>query len=638
MTSRPLLLIYPVRLTRLSVLLAMGALSASAVAQQSGTFDPFAGTNAAAYHFDLDRNFFSSRSVEAVARTHLLRTLERLGTTAPTATRSAAELLKALQLQDSVQLQVGKHLAYWSLRTMTNTADTLAPRVLNEFSTAVTPGYGAVDVAIAATPRTKIDSLRRSLPALERYAFAIDQIYRAARPQPSTQAGAAIERLTPQAQTWGPELYRTTVAATDFGTIATPQGPLDLRQQGAAIRSHPNRTVREAGYKRNLAALATQRTTFAAILTRTADARNEIARLRGFSDYPEESYRERLLTRADVMQLLAQIAAAAGTNRAYEALRRERIRRALGYADVHTWDLTAPIGIAAPLFTIAQATDVVVAAAQPVGSAYVAELRALLDPANGRLDIAPGPNRVDRPGFSTGSVGYPSTFYQGRFGGFVEDVVILAHEAGHATQDMLMDRRGVVPRYAAGPSYFTESFGVFAELMTLRHLYRTERDTARKIFYLERLLDQSADLFRNAAEAAVEQSLYDSVAAGRHFDAGAIEALMQTTASRYSSWFGPNGERELWWLQPIQFYTRPLYRVNYVYARILALAYIDLLETEPRLFAPRFNELLSAGYPASPETILQQSIGLSLKDPAIVQRAVALFARWTGELRTLYGA
>ena len=76
---------------------------------------------------------------------------------------------------------------------MTNTADTFALRVLSQFSAAVTPGYGAVDATIAATPRTRIDSLRRSLPALERYAFAINQIYRAARPQPSALAGAAID-------------------------------------------------------------------------------------------------------------------------------------------------------------------------------------------------------------------------------------------------------------------------------------------------------------------------------------------------------------------------------------------------------------------------------------------------------------
>ena len=47
--------------------------------------------------------------------------------------------------------------------------------------------------------------------------------------------------------------------------------------------------------------------------------------------------------------------------------------------------------------------------------------------------------------------------------------------------------------------------------------------------------------------------------------------------------------------------------------------------------------LREAGYDASPDAILQRSIGSSLRDPALVKRAVALFARWTGELRALYG-
>jgi oligoendopeptidase F len=628
------------QLTRLCllVLAALAGYAPGSEAQRAAAFDPFPNNSAVRYHFDLARNFFASPAIEAKARSELLGRLERLRTIAPTSTRSPADLLRALQLQDSLQREVGKHLAYLSLRSLSNTRDTLAQRFLNEFSTAATPGYRAVDVAIAATRRSRIDSLRRSLPALERYAYSIDQVYRFAARQPSPQAAAAIARLAPQAESWGPAQFRTTMAELDLGTVATPEGPLDLRRQGAAIRSHPNRAVREEGFKRNNAALATQRSTFASILTRTAEARNELARLRGFADYPEESYAERFLTRADVAALLSRLATASSTYRAYEALRRERIQRALGYNEVHVWDLTAPIGTQAPQFTINAATDAIIAAARPLGAAYVTELRALLDPRNGRLDVAPGPNRVDRPGFSTGLVGYPSMFYQGRFAGFTEDIVILAHEAGHAVQNMLMDRRGVLPRYAAGASYFTESFGVFAELMTLRHLFRTERDTALKIFYLERLLDQSADLARNAAEAAVEQAMYDSVAAGRRLDADAIERLMQNIGSQYSSSFGPNSERQLAWVQPIQFYTWPLYRLNYVYARVLALAYIDLLEKDAGNFVPRFNELLSRGYDATPEEILARSVGLSLKDPTLVQRSAGVVARWIEDLRTLYRA
>jgi oligoendopeptidase F len=170
----------------------------------------------------------------------------------------------------------------------------------------------------------------------------------------------------------------------------------------------------------------------------------------------------------------------------------------------------------------------------------------------------------------------------------------------------------------------------------LRHLYRTARDPALKVFYLERLLDQSTDLFRNAIETGVEQAVYDSVAAGRTLNADGIESLWQTIGARYSMWFGPDSERKLAWMQPIQFYTWPLYRLNYLYARLLALAYIDLLRTD-RAFAMRFNDLLSRGYDAPPDELLR-SVGLSLKDEALVKRAAGVIEQWTRDLQQLYFA
>lgn len=601
----------------------------------SGSFDPFPGGSAAQYHFDLTRNFFSP-AAEEEARTALLRRIERLQTMAPTATRSAVALLQALQLEDSVRIEAGKHLAYWTLRTSINTSDATAQRTLDEFRAAAAPAYNAVDVAIAATPRSTIDSLRMSLPALEKYALAIDQAYDAARRRPPPESAAAINTLAPQIQNWGPALFQTIMATLDLGKVNTPEGTLDFRRQMNAVRSHPDRSVRETGYRQNQAALGMHRRTFAFILTQSAEGRNALARLRGFADYPDETYSERLLTRNQVVTFLQRISDHAQVAREYETLRAERIKKVLGYTDVHPWDFAAALGATAPRFTIQQASEAVLASAEPVGASYVEELRALLDPRNGRLDLAPGPNRVDRPGFSTGLVGYPSMFYQGNYGGYIDDLVILAHEAGHAVQNMLMDREGLPTRYAWGPSYFTESFGVFAEMNVLRHLYRDERDRALKIFYLERLLDQATDLFGNGADAAFEQALYDSVSAGRRLDADAIEALMQNVGSKYSRWFGPDSERQLAWVQPLQFYYRPLYQLNYVYARALALAYLDELETDERNFAPRFSALLSHGYDAPPDTLLQRTIGMRLDDPTVVEHAVAVIAKWTQELRSLY--
>src|SRR6185369_12294219 len=122
-------------------------------------------------------------------------------------------------------------------------------------------------------------------------------------------------------------------------------------------------------------------------------------------------------------------------------------------------------------------------------------------------------------------------------------LLIMAHEAGHAVQNMLMDSAGVLPRYALGPSYLTESYGLFSEILILDHLARTSSG-ARRIFFLERLLDQASDLYRNSWESALEQAVFDSSAANRKLNATQLESLTQTIASEYSSWLGKQSERQ----------------------------------------------------------------------------------------------
>src|SRR5262249_3229137 len=160
------------------------------------------------------------------------------------------------------------------------------------------------------------------------------------------------------------------------------------------------------------------------------------------------------------------------------------------------------------------------------------------------------------------------------------DVVTLAHESGHAVQNMLMTSNDVLPRYASGPAYFTESFAGLSELLVLEHLYHQAPDRQHKIFYLRRLINQGAEAFRSGWEARVAQELFDSIGAGKRLSADDIESITQATAARSSVWFGPGSERRLAWLQPTQYFTRPLYRVNYAYSKLLALRYLELLHRD----------------------------------------------------------
>jgi oligoendopeptidase F len=114
-----------------------------------------------------------------------------------------------------------------------------------------------------------------------------------------------------------------------------------------------------------------------------------------------------------------------------------------------------------------------------------------------------------------------------------------------------------------------------------------------------------------------------------------IEAITQATASRFSVWFGPGSARRLAWLQPTQFFTRPLYRVNYVYAKVLALRYFALLQRDPA-FRARYIALLAHGYDAPPDALLARLVEIKLSDPALIRDAVQVLETWLRELEILY--
>jgi oligoendopeptidase F len=196
---------------------------------------------------------------------------------------------------------------------------------------------------------------------------------------------------------------------------------------------------------------------------------------------------------------------------------------------------------------------------------------------------------------------------------------------------MLMDSAGVLPRDAGGPSYFTESFAMLNELLMLEHLATTSPDTADRRYFRRRLLENALGLFANAHESLLELQIYDSAAAGRALSADDIEALTQRTGAAFSVWYGPGSERRLQWLQPIQFYTWPLYRVNYVLARLLALGYLDQMHRDPAGFQRRYAQLLRNGYDAPPDVLLQKFMGIRLRDRSLVDGAVDVIARWMDE-------
>ena len=613
------------------LLAAMGlvliALPGFAEAQAPG-FDPFPGLTEGAYRFDLQRNLYPSPEAAAAERRELSARATAVVARSGKMT-SAADVLAVLAEWDAIDRRAGRQYAYLSLRTAIDTRDAAAQASLSEFDEVIATATAQLQQAIATISQARWRALVDADPRLARYTYAVERLREGRAHLADSASERVLAEMEPVATSWGPALFQANLAAT-AGTIEVDGRTLDIRRNGNEIRNHPDRAVREKGFRLGQAGIASRRDVFALILTRQAAARNAIARLRKWPDYPSQAYAAGGLDRRSITGILDQLAASASINKRYEAKRNDEIRAGLGIDSVHTWDLTAQVGGGTtPRFTITEASSRVIAAAAPLGSAYVRELRALLDPANGRLDLIPRQNRVDRPGFSTGSVGYPSLFFQGRYEGYVDDLVILAHEAGHGVQNMLMDSAGVLPRYASGPNYFTESFAILSELLLLEHLSRSSSLASDRRYFQRRLIEDGLELYRFAHESRVELQVYDSVGAGRLLDADAIERLTQAVGRDFSIWFGPGSEREFAWVQPIQFYTRPMYRVNYVLAKLLALRYLDMLHQDPSRFTTRYGALLRNGYDAPPEALLDRFLGVSISNSAtLVGAATRVLDEW----------
>jgi oligoendopeptidase F len=334
---------------------------------------------------------------------------------------------------------------------------------------------------------------------------------------------------------------------------------------------------------------------------------------------------------------LKKLADAAETNKRYQRLRADRIKKQAGYDDVNSWDLTfVPEGFQRPRFTIDEATRTIKEALAPFGPEYAGEVEKLLDPGHGRLDIAGGTNRV--PGaFAWGFPGSQvSIFYSMNYEGYYDDVETLIHESGHAVHYELMARNKVLPDYSSGPTYFTESFSMFNELLLSDYLYRKETDPAKKTWYLERLMDSATAVYPVARQAAIEQGMYDGVAAGKLKTADDFDNMTQAIGEKYSIWYSKHPQARKEWSMVHHFFTQPMYYVIYVFAQMLALKYYEMYQRDPKGFVPKYLALVKNGFDAPPTTLLKKFLNIDFKDPKLVTQALSVVEGKLGELERLY--
>ncbi|HMT07783.1 MAG TPA: M3 family metallopeptidase [Pyrinomonadaceae bacterium] len=601
------------------------------------TFEAIPKKDAPKYKFDLARNFFSSKAVQQAELKKALLTLTELEKCKGKVAASADNLLRCLELADRADVEIYKHVAYFSLQNAVNTKDETSSEESSRLSADLERRTSFLQQELMRIDERQFARFAVQKPALKEYAFVIESARRFAPHTLSLKEEELLSEIEPLASDWTEALFQRAVDRTDWGKIKSGDGSLDVYQQYQEIANSPDATVREQGFYKTYAALASQRDIYAFTLTRLIKTADRLARVRKYRDRANEVHFEMFLTTAEVRAMYEKIARTADIYKRFQRMRVERVKKQSGLDEVKYWDRNlTPKNAPLPRFTIAETTRILQESLAVLGPEYSRELSDLMDPANGRLDIVGGENR--RPGaFANASVaGYNSVFFSFNYEGYFDDVDALAHEAGHAVHYQLLSNNRVPAAYGEGQAYFTESFAMFNELVVIDHLYNAETDLDRKIYFLEQFMTYANFLYSNTVTAALEQEIYDAVARSDASTADEFDAITKRVGSRFSIWYDKHDELKMRWMDIHHFYDAPMYYPNYVYAQLLALKYYEMYKRDPKTFVPKYLALMRNGFNAPPSDLLKKYLSFDLKDPQLVPNATNILKSRLDELDSLY--
>ena len=564
-------------------------------------FVPIPPREISQYHINFERLFFASPEVEKRDRGQLYAILKSFEELKGKVADSAANLERALQLNDRVQVQFNRHYSYLYLRHAVNTRDEASLTDASQLDAEVQTRTAFLRQELIQINDHQLATFVAHRPSLKVYLFAIESARRY-RPYTLSLKEEELLNATAPNNEWQFELYE------------------NLRERAgstAAGSANP-----EEAFKRGYANRFALRDLYAFTLMRLARTRTRLARLRHFDDAASEIYFNSYWTKAEVDELIRQVGEHADLYKRYQRIRAAHIARLTGLQSVNVWDLSKTAGTKPPQFTIDRASEVIREATKPLGAEYGNELSALLDPANGRMDIVPGQFRK-RGGFSKGFIGTDSVFFSAGFRGSYNDVRVLAHEGTHALHRQLMNRQHVLPAYAEGPHYLFEAFAIFTEFLLPEFLYANDSDPLRKQFYLEQFLEgKGTVMFVVAPEVELEHAVYVGVDKGTIKSADDLDALTRGIYTRYSIWAEKHDELKMQWMDVGLMYEDPFYDVNYVYGALLALNFYELYRRDPKSFVPNYIALMRNGFDAPPEVLLKRFLKIDLHDPRLISNAV----------------
>jgi oligoendopeptidase F len=518
----------------------------------------------------------------------------------------APALRVAMQELAGISELVDRAASFAMLRFTTDTADPARGALLQKVQERATTletqllffdlEWAAVDDAradaVLADPETDLEFCAHHLRSARRY-----RPHLLSEPEEKVMA----EKSLPSSGAWT-RLFGEQVSAIRV-RLDDEDAPLDaalshLQSPEAATRERVAAAVSEA--------LASGIRTRAFIYNTLIYDKSVDDRLRG---YPHWLAARNLANEASDESVLALIHAVHGR---YDIPQRwYRLKaRLLGVERLKDYDRSATVAETEPLFTYAEARDLVIDTYADFSTEAGAIAKRFFD--EQWIDAPVRDNK--RGGAFCATVYGVHPYVMLNFTARRRDVLTIAHELGHGLHSVLAAKQGVFHQQT--PLTVAETASVFGETLIFERLLAAITDDRERLELLAgRVDDAIATVFRQIA-----MNRFEHLAHTRRRDGGelSVEDISAAWVESQSEMLGDAVEitegYHSWWSYIPHFINTPGYVYAYAYGQLLALSVYGRYQELGEPFVPRYLELLGAGGSRSPEE-LGGIVGIDLADP-----------------------
>ncbi|HET6266907.1 MAG TPA: M3 family metallopeptidase [Acidobacteriota bacterium] len=620
---------------KLLLLLVIFALGIQIVIAEE--FQPFTPEEAPKYHFDLKKYFYVDEAAYQKDMAEAKQIADEVQTYKGKVTASGPNLFVLAQKLERFGLLTQKMYIYRYLSYAIDTKMEPAYSAADQELSALGAKVAFVDTELRKISNQDLDRLVAAEPKLAPYRFYLEQNTRLKPYTLSADQEQLVAELSPNLYTWESQLFQRLIDRTKFEDITTKSGTYNVYRDRQVLNKDPDREIRKKAMTTLYDQYSMSADLYGFTLIKLANAVNNESTVRGYKDAFDASLFGNYLTKDQADSFFKAVSDYAPLSQRYVNLRKQRIKAISGIDPVEPWDAeVVPPNYKRPQFTIDQTRDVIEKALAFHGQAYSTDLANLLDPANGRLDIVTGQNRV--PGaFAWGYYGSPFVFYSFGFHGYLDDVLTLAHEGGHVVHYDLISQNKILTPYANGPAYFTESFAMLNEFTTANYLYEKATNKDDKIYYLEQLLSvMMRRFFDITMRSEFEYRVYEKIKSGEITEPDQIHQVWKDEGLRY---IGDDYQKydflKYNWSFTPHFFGSPRYYINYLFANLMAISYFQRHLSDPQ-FDKQYVDLMAHGFPDTPTNLLQKYLKLNPFDPATVKESMKVFEAKLSELEALY--